>query len=278
MLMKRSDFLGFGGLPASEHINQQQAYDYLISLGFGNGELHQARQAILNDRDTDQVAVPLTGKACDFCFKRLMGGEYEKLRDDRERCIRCSRTKLASEEQFIYEYERVVRNMELIFGISIPPVREVQMVNAKQIAKNTNEEFSPTSDVDARVLGYATNSAKGSSLFIENGSPRMAAISTMAHELTHIWQYSAWKMSDIEKHYGKKYVSLIYEGMAMWAQIQYLIAIKEFDFARDLMNETIQRQDIYGIGFNTFASQYSLQMDGEVGFDSPFHSDKPLGS
>jgi len=276
--MRRSDFLQFGGLTASDKIEQQQTYDYLVSLGFGNGELHQAREAILNEQDTDQLDMPGAGKACDFCFTRLMGGEYEKLRDGRERCIRCSRTKLATEEQFVYEYERVVRNMELIFGISIPPVREVQMVNAKQIAKNTNEEFSPTSGVDARVLGYATNSAKGSSLFIENGSPRMAAISTMAHELTHIWQYSAWEISDIEKHYGKKYVSLIYEGMAMWTQIQYLIAIKEFDFARDLMKETIHRQDIYGIGFNTYASQYSLQMDGEVGFDSPFHSDKPLGS
>jgi hypothetical protein len=274
--MTRSNFLNYGGLPNAEAIQEQETFDYLVSMGFGNGELHQARKSLLEMTDFDESFHSVGDNLCDFCYDNIMGGEYEKLKDGRDRCMRCSRTKLATGEQFIYEFERLKTNMEVVFGITILPIREVQMVNAKTIAKNTNEEYTPTSGVDARVLGYATQSAKGTELFLENGAPRMAAISTLAHELTHIWQYGAWKRQDIARHYGKKYVGLIYEGMAMWAQVQYLIAIREFDFASRLIQMTINREDIYGLGFKVFVEQYPLQLDGDVGMDSPFHKKLPL--
>jgi hypothetical protein len=37
------------------------------------------------------------------------------------------------------------------------------------------------------VLGVAIKDRSGYTLLVENGSPRMASILTMAHELTHIW-------------------------------------------------------------------------------------------
>ncbi|MBP3468892.1 MAG: hypothetical protein J6K26_05180 [Lachnospiraceae bacterium] len=46
--------------------------------------------------------------------------------------------------------------------------------------------------MDGRTLGFAQKDASGYSLYIENGSPRLAAMATIAHELTHIWQYQNW--------------------------------------------------------------------------------------
>ncbi len=67
----------------------------------------------------------------------------------------------------------------------------------------------------------------GYTIYIENGSPKLAAISTLAHELTHIWQYLNWNDSELKKKYGSFAMLQIYEGMAKWVEIQYLIMINE---------------------------------------------------
>lgn len=77
------------------------------------------------------------------------------------------------------------------------------------------------------LLGFAKKDKTGYCLFIENGSPKLAAAATIAHELTHIWQYINWNDNELAKKYGKKNMLEIYEGMAKWAEIQYLLLINE---------------------------------------------------
>ncbi len=275
-MMNRSNYLSYGGSLDADNIDQTGTLQFLRSLGFGNGDLHQARSALEFHRDYEFTFNAIGSNYCDFCFDRIMGGEYERLRDGRDRCTKCSRTVLASHEQFVEEFQRVCRNMELAFGITLETVSTVKMVNAREIAKNTSETFTPTAGIDARVLGYAEESNKGPALYIENGSPRIAAISTMAHELTHIWQHSTWDKKKILTKYGAKYELLIYEGMAMWVQIQYLLYIREFEYAMRQYAFTLLREDEYGLGFKVFLDKYQLQFDGDVGRESPFHNPFPL--
>ena len=108
---------------------------------------------------------------CDFCGVELAGGEYELLKDGRERCNHCSSTALRTGEEFKEVYKMVVRNMEIFFGIKLNVAIKVRMTDAKPIAKHFGDEFVATPGFDGRVLGFAQKDSSGYSLYIENGSP-----------------------------------------------------------------------------------------------------------
>jgi hypothetical protein len=150
------------------------------------------------------------------------------------------------------------------------------MVNAREIARKTGETFVATGGVDPRVLGFARVKDGRRELFIENGSPRLAAITTMAHELAHIWQFRTWNDSQIVARYGSKNRLAVYEGMAAWVQVQYLLYIRNFDFAHRQHAYLLEREDEYGDGYKIFLQRYPLNLDGEVWDESPFHNQFPL--
>jgi hypothetical protein len=166
--------------------------------------------------------------------------------------------------------------MEMAVGISIATPLVVKMVNAREIARRSGESFTPTPDVNPRVLGFVEVKDGAQALYIENGAPRIAAVTTMAHELTHVWQIANWEMGDIERRYGAQNVSAVVEGMAVWAQIQYLLMTRELSYAERQFVYSLAREDEYGIGFRIFATRYRLSEDGQPDADSPFRHQWPL--
>jgi hypothetical protein len=275
-MMSRSDYLKYGDAELNGFVQQEQTLDYLQSLGFGRGELYQARMAIESDPSERFTFESVGVRYCDFCFGQIMGGEYEELKDGRDRCSRCSRSVLQTHEQFVDEYQQVLRNMEMAFAITIPAPKVVKMVNARHIARNTGEIFVKTDHIDPRVLGYAQRTRDGTELYIENGSPRMPAVLTMAHELTHVWQFKNWNEKRIEKAYGAQNRLAIYEGMAAWAMIQYLLFTKDLEYANRQIQYLLARNDEYGDGFKVFIERYPLSFNGEVDDDTPFHHEMPF--
>lgn len=275
-MSQRSDYLAFGGDPRGDQVDQAGALEYLRKLGYGHGELHQTRAAMAERKVESFSFDSLSSRYCDFCFDRIMGGEYEVLKDGRDRCSRCSRTVLSTHEQFVDEFQQVRVNMELAFGIDLGVPLTVRMVNARDIARRTGETFVATGGVDPRVLGFARVKDERHELFIENGSPRLAAISTMAHELTHIWQFKSWDQSEILSRYGRKNHLAVYEGMATWAQVQYLLFTRNLDYAHRQHAYTLQRQDEYGDGYRIYIERYPLNVDGDVWDESPFTQSLPL--
>lgn len=257
-------------------MDAESALAYLSARGFRGGYLERARAAVADVGLREFTFEALNVNYCDFCFQKLMGGEYDRLADGRERCTSCTRTVLRSGEEFEHCFHEVRSNLEIAFEVTLNVPMKVSMVNAKEIARHTQEKFEPTPGVDARVLGFATQSRTGYSLFIENGSPRLAAIATLAHELTHIWQYTVWDSREIDRRYGDRNQLIVYEGMATWAQIQYLYFIREFDDAQRLEAYTQQREDEYGVGFRLFAERYPLSRVGDVDIDTPFRHRFPL--
>lgn len=274
--MPLSDFLNYGGALSEDALATSETLDYLRRLGFGDNYLSRAREAVKTFDRASFEFEPDDASYCDFCFVRLTGVEYDVLPDGRDRCIRCSRSVVRTTDDLIEIVMEVRSKLELAFGISVRLPKEIGMANAKEIARRTGETFVATPSVDPRVLGFADSSRDGDSLFIENGSPKLAAITTIAHELVHIWQYSNWDEKHILALYGAARRLAVYEGMATWAHVQYLFFIKEFDHASRQEVYARERSDEYGEGFRAFAERYPIDRNGDTTGDSPFRRPTPL--
>lgn len=254
-------FLLYGGTEMPENLDLINTAAYLELLGFNGSELTQARKgtelAGLIEQDDDPNKAG--GKYCDFCGAKLTGAEYEVLADGRERCNSCSRTAVKTAEEFKTLYHEVLWNMEAFFGIEIHAAIRVEMVNAKKLHKRLGKSFVPTGNADGRTLGVAIKDKNGYSLLVENGSPRLQAVMTMVHELTHIWQYLHWDAAKIARLYGKQQELEIYEGMAKWVEIQYVWLVNEAAAAMREEMITSARQDEYGVGFRKYLQRYPLR-------------------
>jgi hypothetical protein len=99
-------------------------------------------------------------------------------------------------------------------------------------------------------------------------------IATFAHELTHIWQYTHWDNNEYLKKCASSKRLLIYEGMAKWAEIQYLYLIGETNVAKREEYITRNRKDEYGIGFCLYEDTYPLTREAMFCEETPFTPDK----
>ena len=271
-------YLLFGGQTVPDAIKPRETLDFLRARGYGNNELTQARNGVDVAKRLEETFVPgqKTKHYCDFCGTEILGTEYEVLNDGRERCMVCSRTAVKTEEEFVDLYQEVLANLQAFYGIKINIPIQVRMVNAKKLHKALGKTFVPTGNTDGRILGAAIKSNKGYQLLVENGSPRMATMMTMAHELTHMWQYITWDRKAIRSMYGKQELE-IYEGMAKWSEIQYAYLLNETASAKREEIITRKRNDEYGRGFLRYVYQYPLSSDTPLKGDTPFaHPEQPL--
>ena len=246
--------------------------NYLSEMGMQRNSLKQAREGKKIAEFIEATYKPGKPDAryCDFCGTEIFGVEYETLADGRDRCLNCGRTAIKTGEEFRKIFEDVKRNMESFFGIRINAGIKVEMVNSKILHKRLGKAFIPTPKSDGRVLGVAISDKNGYTLLVENGSPRMASMLTMAHELTHIWQYINWNDKAIRKKYGKKMRLEIYEGMAKWVEIQYAYLINEPAIAKREEIITSYRDDEYGRGFLRYRANYPFSLGTVITKMTPF--------
>ncbi len=253
-------------------IDLNGALDYLSKMGMERNSLKQAREGKKIAEMVEATFKPGKPDAryCDFCGTEIYGVEYETLSDGRDRCLNCGKTAIKTGEEFRKIFEDVKRNMESFFGIRINAGIKVEMVNSKTLHKRLGKAFIPTPKSDGRVLGVAISDKNGYTLMVENGSPRMASMLTMAHELTHIWQYINWNDKAIKKKYGKKMRLEIYEGMAKWVEIQYAYLINEPAVAKREEILTSYRNDEYGHGFLRYRANYAFSLGTVITKPTPF--------
>lgn len=252
-------YLLFGGESEPERLDVEDTYRYLTALGFGRNDLKQTRANKDIAKQVEETYVPNRANAryCDFCGEEILGAEYDVLADGRERCTNCGRTAITSEKEFRFLFEDVRRNLESFFGISLFAGIKVQMVNAQKLHRNLKKSFTPTPGPDGRILGVAVKDRNGYTLMVENGSPRLQAMLTVAHELTHIWQYQNWDARGIRRQYGDLRLQ-VYEGMAKWVEVQFAYLINETAVAKREELITENREDEYGIGFIRYRGNYPL--------------------
>lgn len=264
-------FLLFGGdgdFVYDTMLDTKQARDYLWARGFSRGSLTHARE---------QKGISLKYKGysspgerrCDFCGKRLTGIEHEVLRDGRDRCSECSATVVSGKDSLSNLFQETKHGLCVKYGIDFPAPISVRVTTAEQIAKNRGKTFVPTPGFDARSVGYATVHRGEYTIVLENEAPRMSLVSTMAHELTHIWQFTHWNMNAIRAKYGRYSLAVI-EGLAVWSETQYLYLINESRRAEDYMSNSVSRKDEYGFGLRLYLKQYSISQSIVLEGESPF--------
>ena len=269
-------FLNFGGAVVSDRLALSETLEYLHHYRFTTSSLSQARAQQYIAKVLEEAYDPRRKDIsfCDFCGCELTAIEYDILPDGRKRCMNCSKTAIRTSDEFKDLFLHVRERMEALFGIYIQIPIVVKMISAAEMLRRSNKTPTPSSGFDERVIGVAIRKGKRHTLYIENGAPRMSAVSTIAHELTHIWQYQNWDVRQIKRNYKPCDPQVIYEGMAMWAEIQYLILINEPTYAKREEIHTRFRDDIYGAGFKMFLERYPLTSGAYITGASPFHTEK----
>ena len=244
---------------------------FLQNLGFDGGELKQAREGkdcAENLRNIDQNKNNQT--QCSYCGKEISGIDFYRLPDGRVRCTTCSNTIVKSKAEIEAIFERVVDNLENFFGAAIDVPISIEVTDERKLKKKLGVPLGTKDDQSILILGVAINKKKKYSIILENGAPRISLIATFAHELTHIWQYTHWDNNKQMKKAPKNKHLLIYEGMAKWAEIQYLYLVGETAVAKREEFITRNRQDEYGIGFCLYEDTYPLSRETMTCEDTPF--------
>ena len=267
-------YLKYGFADFDAGLPFEETRSFLEELGYGENPLTAVRNGA--KEPFAYVSNRAGAHYCDFCGAELMGGEYDLLKDGRERCILCSETALRTGKEFQKVFRTILQNMEAFFGVRLNVAVKVRMVDAKKIARFSGSRLEPTPGFDGRVLGFAQKDAFGYSIYVENGSPKLAAIATLAHELTHIWQYLHWNDSELAARYGEEHLLEVYEGMAKWIEIQYLLYLNERDYANRQIAITAQRNDVYGKGFLKYLEYYQFSLHPGSN-RTPFDERYPLG-
>lgn len=235
---------------------------FLQGAGFDGGELRKAREGkdcaeIFRQSDANKN----NQLRCSYCGAEIAGVDFYRLPDGRLRCTSCSATVVKTKAEVEELCARVLTNLETFFGATIDVPVSIDVLEERKLKKKVGVPLGTRDSQSMLILGVAVNKKKKYSILLENGAPRISLIATFAHEMTHIWQYTHWDSEKDFKQCPKSKRLLIYEGMAKWAEIQYLYLIGETAVARREEAITRQRQDEYGVGFCLYADHYPLSRD-----------------
>lgn len=271
----RSYYLLFGRQEMLSCLNLEETLEYLKTFGFDRNILKEARENIHAAKRDDFD--PNDTHRCDFCARSLADVDYEVLADGRERCPECSRTAVHTVAEFKHIYEITIQNYEAFFGVRITAAIKLEMVDASTLHRKLGKSFVPSAGYSERVLGVAIRDRHGNyTIYVENGAPRNAFTATLVHELTHIWQYTTWNEKELLARYGGDLMPAVYEGMAKWVEIQYMLLIGEQAHARREELITRARDDEYGRGFLYYVTRYPLSTTQST-LRTPFeHIHEPL--
>lgn len=267
-------YLKFGFEEIDGRLRIEDVHRYLRVRGYCGSALTKARKRAVPDK---QLLDLETANHCDFCGVPLSGVSYDKLNDGRIRCNDCSSSAITTLEDFRDLFYRVVDMMNGFYNVQYHVPIQVKMSDARTVSRGAGQVFRPSTGVAPRVLGYAQRKGGKYSLLIENGSPRLAAVDTMVHEMTHIWQYLNWNDLEIQRIYGNgRNRELVYEGMATWAAVQFLYQMGETFYAQRQELFLALREDIYGEGFRLYREKYPFVKDLALLKYSPFSQFPPL--
>ena len=250
---------------------------FLQQMGVDGGELRKAREG--KDR-SEAFQNGEKGKNnqmyCSYCGSEIAGVEFYRMPDGRLRCTTCSSTVVKTKAEVEEICQRVMANLENFFGATIDVPVSIEVVDERKLKKKVG--LGTKDSQSMLILGVAISKKKKYSIILENGAPRISLIATFAHELTHIWQYTHWDNNKKLKKCPKSKRLLIYEGMAKWAEIQYLYLIGETTVAKREEAITRERQDEYGIGFCAYDDVYPISREAMTIEDTPFTPDRyPFG-
>lgn len=255
---------GFEEVPACVDIDATS--DYLNEQGFEDNYLKQARENN-NFKKLKWYNYHFEPGVhyCDFCGAP-MEDNFDVLDDGRERCPECSKSSIKKLKDFKKLYKKTRKEMEEIFNIKLKTKINIKTCNAKKIAEEMGESFVPTPSFDGRTVGFAIRGGNGDDIYIENGAPEIESAKTLVHEMTHLWQYE--NMPDL---FEKSKDLIACEGMAVWAEAQYLTSRGMNDRAMAYIMCRLSQNNEYGNGLRKYLDKYPIKQNPFVHKGTPFN-------
>ena len=270
-----SYYLLYNNSDRCEKLDLEGTSSFLRALGFDGGELRQAREGTeCADGYLSQDGENKNQMRCSYCGSEIAGVEYYRLGDGRIRCTSCNQSIVKTKEEAQEIFDRIVTNMDKFFGATIDVPVSIEVLDEIKLKRKIGVPLGEQDGQSILILGVAVNKKDKYRILLENGAPRISLIATFAHELTHIWQYTNWDNKKGFKQCPKDKRLLIYEGMAKWAEIQYLYLVGETNTAKREERITRARQDEYGQGFCLYESKYPLTREAMVCECTPFVADQ----
>ena len=180
---------------------------------------------------------------CDFCRKKMKNSEMQRLDDGRMRCPDCSKDAIDTEDAFRMLCDQVKTAFKTHLGIdfnSIP--HNAKLVSAVELHKVDGKIFHITNGYDVRkFIGLACN-RDTDVFYVENGYKPEDTYGTIAHEMTHIWQYNDPDFIKIRSSHEQ-----LVEGLAVWTDL-YLSEKNGKKDIEELRASWLERDDEYGEG------------------------------
>lgn len=261
-----------------ETLELENTLNFLVQKGWINSSLNKARKGKMSQIEVFDPTL----KYCSFCYESVEGQKFDRLKDGRIRCKDCGRTSIDSLKEFSSLAQDTANLMKKNFGIDFKAPIKVKTANAKKVHREVGMIFKPSAL--SRILGFATRRNGKNIIYVENGAPKLASMSTIEHELTHIWQHENWTDKDIDallstqdkKLYRKLYLLLL-EGMAVWSEVAFLNAIGESRLAQMTAASREAGDNEYSIGFKLYRKLYPISIgSGKVPSKTPFQSFPPV--
>ncbi len=280
-------YLCFGKDQKPAYLKTEGLKRFLAANGYASNPLTKARKArkleFIDLKRNEDQGNEWTASACDFCGQPINGVSYQQLADGRIRCNECAASAIEDLEEFKQLFEQCIQLMQDFYQVTFQVPLEIRMTDSDEIASRAGFRTPMGSGKKIRVLGFAQNQDGKRAVLIENGSPRLASIDTIVHEMTHIWQSVSWNEMEFARLYGMgskkktKLASLIlHEGMAVWSAIQFLYLIGETSYAARQEALIEERKDEYGLGFLLFRKHFPLVKTTDFLYRTPFRLFPPI--
>ncbi|MBI2901796.1 MAG: hypothetical protein HYY17_16545 [Planctomycetes bacterium] len=177
--------------------------------------------------------------ACDFCSHPVGTGGAE-LSDGRFACAPCRRDLVRDPEAIARVFDVVKSGVHRFCGIRADSSLALHVVPPAEMALVAGSVFAPTHALDTRPLGLFTIRGGKRAIYVEDRLPKSIAITTLAHEYGHAWQYELGAIQPIP---------VLLEGFAE------LVAHKIARHGRllDECRRISHRRDLYGAGYRIVA-------------------------
>ena len=182
---------------------------------------------------------------CDFCRKDMKNSEMQRLSDGRMRCPECSKGAIDSDKAFRELCQQAEMAFKTHLGIDFSNINyDAHLVSAVELHKLRGKTFRITNSYDVRKLVGLAYDRNKPVFYAENGYQADKMFGTIAHEMTHIWEYSN---EDFQRAAATN--NDLVEGLAVWTDLflseKYGVTASEIERLRETW---LDRDDEYGRG------------------------------
>ncbi|WP_419887262.1 hypothetical protein ACN6MT_17430 [Neobacillus niacini] len=254
-----SEYLYFGYDHYPKELALSETFTVLDTL-ITRKKLREVRTGYLGHMlDGEIIKINSSEAQCVFCGRTVAAAQVIHLNDGRQRCLTCNET--AIDHVLLVEplYREVRQFFKDVYLVNLPEDIALFVLSTDEIHKMSGLPFIPEAG-NPRLTGKASMDDDGNlKVLVENGSPRNHTLSTLAHELTHIWQLENLQVDLLQLEE--------LEGFASWVEVHMMTQIGEVPYANMLKEQLEKGQDHYGRGYRLIEEKLSILPYNATPFD-----------